>query len=47
MDFLTAPTIKNWTSKIQNGERPPFKSPYLSNCLTDFDEIRHGDADAY
>jgi len=41
MGFLTAPNIKKLNFKNH------VKSPYLSNCLTDFDKIWHGDADAY
>ena len=50
MGLLTAPTVKKIRiSQIQDGVRTAamlktVKSPYLCNCLTDFDEIWHDDA---
>jgi len=47
MVFLTAPTVKKLEfqkSKVGTAAiLKTFKSPYLGNRLTDFDEIWHGD----
>jgi len=51
MGLLTVQTVKKFEfpkSKMADGrrfEKKPVKSSYLSNRLTDFDEIWHYDAD--
>jgi len=48
MDLLTAQTVKKFefpkSKMADGGHLKSVKSTYLSNRLTDFDEIKHGDA---